>query len=247
MASREEILVLFDVDGTLTTSRQEMKPDMKDLLLNKLNKKATIGIVSGSDYAKLAEQITNDCVEKFDYIFPENGLVAYKNGELIAKEDIANFMGEEKLQKFINFCLAYLSKMELPVKRGNFIEFRNGLINICPPGRSVTQEQRDNFGALDQEKHFRRDLVEALNKEFPDMGLTFAIGGQISIDAFPCGWDKRFCLKFVEGKFKQVHFFGDRTDEGGNDYDIYADSRTIGHTVTSPEDTMAQLTEIFQL
>ena len=32
--------------------------------------------------------------------------------------------------------------------------------------------------------------------------------------------------------------------QGGNDHEIFADPRTIGHTVTSPEDTIKQVTEI---
>lgn len=35
--------------------------------------------------------------------------------------------------------------------------------------------------------------------------------------------------------------------QGGNDYELYSDSRTIGHTVTNPEDTMKQLKEKFAL
>ena len=35
--------------------------------------------------------------------------------------------------------------------------------------------------------------------------------------------------------------------KGGNDYEIFMDSRTVGHTVTSPEDTMKQLKELFNL
>ena len=33
--------------------------------------------------------------------------------------------------------------------------------------------------------------------------------------------------------------------QGGNDYEIFVDERTIGHTVVSPEDTMAQLKKLF--
>ena len=131
-------LVLFDVDGTLTTARQEVKREMRDLLQDKLKAKVSIGLVSGSDLVKVSEQMGKNCVNEFDFVFPENGLVAYENGVEIGRESIAKFMGEEKLQKFINFCLSYMSKLELPVKRGTFIEFRNGLINICPPGRSVS-------------------------------------------------------------------------------------------------------------
>jgi phosphomannomutase len=33
--------------------------------------------------------------------------------------------------------------------------------------------------------------------------------------------------------------------QGGNDYEIFTDKRTIGHTVTSPEDTQRILKELF--
>lgn len=59
-------------------------------------------------------------------------------------------MGEEKLQQFINFSLSYMSNLTLPVKRGTFIEFRNGMINVCPVGRSCSQAEREQFGAYDK-------------------------------------------------------------------------------------------------
>ena len=108
--NRKEHIVLFDVDGTLTEARQLIKPDMETLLQEKLKKKVTIGLVSGSDLKKLSEQMGgDDVIHKFDYVFPENGLVAYKNGTEIEKMDIAKHMGEEKLQEFINFCLHYMA------------------------------------------------------------------------------------------------------------------------------------------
>ncbi len=38
------------------------------------------------------------------------------------------------------------------------------------------------------------------------------LGGQISMDVFPEGWDKCYCLRFVENKYKTIHFFGDKTN-----------------------------------
>ena len=87
-----------------------------------------------------------------------------------------------------------------------------------------------------------------MKKEFPDYGLTFSIGGQISFDVFPAGWDKTYCLQHVEKDgFKEIHFFGDKTMVGGNDYEIFVDERTIGHSVQSPDDTVKILTELFNL
>jgi phosphomannomutase len=89
-----------------------------------------------------------------------------------------------------------------------------------------------------------KKMVSVLEREFADLGLKFSIGGQISFDVFPRGWDKTYCLRFLE-QFETVHFFGDKTCEGGNDYEIFVHERTEGHTVTGPEDTMRICRELF--
>jgi phosphomannomutase len=84
---------------------------------------------------------------------------------------------------------------------------------------------------------------------------SFSIGGAISFDVFPTGWDKTYCLTHLEKEAKStggiqyttIHFFGDKTMPGGNDYEIYSDPRTIGHSVKDPTDTMEQLKKLFQL
>ncbi len=56
--------------------------------------------------------------------------------------------------------------------------------------------------------------MKVLKEKFSDYGLTFAIGGQISFDVFPNGWDKTFCLQHVaDERFEEIHFFGDKTYE----------------------------------
>jgi phosphomannomutase len=68
------------------------------------------------------------------------------------------------------------------------------------------------------------------------LGLTLR-----PLQVFPTGWDKTFCLRYLE-PFETVHFFGDKTYPGGNDHEIFASERTVGHTVTSWKDTIAQVT-----
>ncbi|KFM78438.1 Phosphomannomutase 2, partial [Stegodyphus mimosarum] len=241
----EKTVCLFDVDGTLTKPRQAIAAEMKDLLV-KLKSKVPIGLVGGSDLKKIVEQMGNDFegMNTYNYVFAENGLVAYKNGKLLAKESILDYMGEEKLQSFINFCLRYMSKLILPVKRGNFVEFRSGLINVCPVGRSCSQAERDQFALYDKEHKIREKFVSAMRENFPNSGLTYTIGGQISIDCFPDGWDKTYCLKYLKNDgYSTIYFFGDKTFKGGNDYEIFNHKDVIGHTVTSPEDTMQQIKE----
>lgn len=66
--------------------------------------------------------------------------------------------------------------------------------------------------------------------------MKYSIGGQISFDVFPVGWDKTFCLRFLKD-YQEIYFFGDKTYEGGNDYEIYEALKPQGRSfsVKSPE------------
>ena len=59
---------------------------------------------SSGDIAKISEQMRGrDVVTKFDYFFSENGLVAYKGGQLLAEQSILKKFGDKILQRLINF------------------------------------------------------------------------------------------------------------------------------------------------
>jgi len=253
-------LILFDVDGTLTESRKFVKPNMVEII-NKLKKleNTTIGIVGGSNFEKQIEQLGEDTLNLFDYVFSENGLVAFDNKndklELFHSNSITKYLETNNFNKLINICLVELSKVDCPIKTGTFIETRTGMINICPVGRSCNQEQRDDFYQLDKKHNYRTKLVKSVSNKWEDYRnknsnvkeLSFSIGGQISIDIFPKGWDKTYCLQFVKNSFDKILFFGDKTMKGGNDYEIYNSNLTDAYTVVSPEDTIDKLNKLFNL
>ena len=194
--ARENILVLFDVDGTLTPARKSIQPDFAEFLYTKIKPLATIGVVGGSELEKMKEQLNGERIlEEFDYVFPENGLVQIEKGVEVGKVSIQKHLGEETVQDFLNFALKYLSEVKIPIKRGNFIDFRNGMINVCPIGRQCTYDERLAFNKYDEENLVRVKMIEAFKKRFENVDLTYSIGGQISVDVFPHGWDKTYCLR----------------------------------------------------
>ena len=80
-------------------------------------------------------------------------MTAYRKSKLLASQSFIKHVGEENYKKLVNFILAYLSKIDLPIKRsvinkpalnlltcnrGTFVEFRNGMINVSPIGRNAT-------------------------------------------------------------------------------------------------------------
>lgn len=249
-------------------------------LLSALRHKVAIGFVGGSDLAKQQEQLGTPSIpvtNLFDFCFAENGLTAIRMGVPLASHSFIKWIGEDNYKKLVRFILHYVADLDIPVKRGTFVEFRNGMINVSPIGRNATVQERNEYEKFDLEHKIREKFVQAIKEQFPDLGLTYvswrsvrkkrrnrladnfsynsySIGGQISFDVFPSGWDKTYCLQHVEAEkqvsgveYSTIHFFGDKTYKGGNDYEIFEDPRTVGHSVTSPEETMAELKKLFDL
>lgn len=258
-------LILFDVDGTLAVPAQPANEAMIRLLA-RLRSKYAVGIVGAGDFNKQQMQLGGpDLRERLDFCFSENGVHAFRGTEQLHCKSIAEELGEALWQAFDTGLRGVLeaerreSDRLLQLiqpgasidQRGTFLECRQCTVNICPIGRTpaLTKEERASFDAADREAGLRHRLLEQLVQRFgpgTEYNLTFSIGGQIGIDVCPTGWDKTFCLQFVPNdEFETVHFFGDKTQEGGGDFELFTHPRTIGHTVSSPEDTMEQVESIF--
>ena len=61
--------------------------------------------------------MTPEVADGADYTFAENGLDAYKAGQLIEKQSINAHLGEDALKRLINFTLHYIADLDIPVKR----------------------------------------------------------------------------------------------------------------------------------
>ncbi|KAG1804510.1 eukaryotic phosphomannomutase-domain-containing protein [Suillus subaureus] len=133
-------LVLFDVDDTLSPPRKGASPEIIKLL-RELRKQLAIGFVGGSDLVKISEQLSVgdfNVLEEFDFGFAENGLTAYRLGKPLESQSFIKMVGEKDHQELVNFILHYIADMNIPIKRGTFVEFRNGMINVSPIGRNAT-------------------------------------------------------------------------------------------------------------
>ena len=75
-----------------------------------------MGIVGGSDLPKQEEQLGNGIAKVFPYNFSQNGLVAYKDGELQKIQTISKFLGEDNIKKIVNWTLKYLADVDIPLK-----------------------------------------------------------------------------------------------------------------------------------
>lgn len=113
--------------------------------------------VAGADFSTNSDLLWLAVLGAYDYVFSENGLVAHQNGKQIAIQSLRKHLGEDNLKRLINFVLHYIADLDIPIKRGTFIEFRNGMINVSPIGRNCSQEERDEFERYDKEANVRWD------------------------------------------------------------------------------------------
>ena len=56
-------------------------------------------------------------VDQFDYTFPENGLVGFKNGVEFHKMELKTHLSEDQIKNLIKFILRYIADLDIPVQR----------------------------------------------------------------------------------------------------------------------------------
>ena len=203
-----KINFLFDIDGTLTPSRSKIDMRFKDFFLKWMQNKS-VYLVTGSDKEKTIEQVGIEIWQKVKKSYQSCGNAVYEKGNLIRKLD---FIITEKLEKYLTDLL---NKSLWQEKYSVHIDQRIGLINFSTIGRNCPKEARKRYFEWDKKNKEREFICKKVGKEFPF--LEASIGGEISIDIYPKGKNKAQVLDEIIGP---IIFFGDRCEEGGNDYPI---------------------------
>lgn len=240
-------IFVFDIDGTLTSPRKRMdfafSVVFRDFCI--ANK---VFLCTGSDFNKVLEQVPEEILSFVDGIFTCSGNSYWFGGDKVGKEDASlknDFVPPPELIKDLQ---NYVKKSNFHIKTANFIEFRTGMINFSTVGRACDQETREIYSKWDQIEGERVKIVQEMSKKFPE--LDFNIGGEISIDIHPNGWDKGQAIRKIKGWYpkSKIHFFGDKMNPGGNDH---AAVKSLSpwdqpYPVKGPEETKIILKNLLQ-
>ena len=221
-------IYLFDVDGTLTKPRQPMSPSMarafSDLIGDNL-----VYLVSGSDLKKLQEQVPTTILKNCSGVFSSSANQLNIGADLIYKNEL------EVPPELSEFFKTFLEKSCYSTRTGAHVEARPGMINFSVIGRNASQEQRKAYNEWDSKNQERKRAAILLMAKFHDLEAT--IGGEISVDIYPTGFDKRQSVEYLMQKHPdhRICFFGDRTEKHGNDYSVVISLRENDrvHAVTS--------------
>lgn len=218
---------IFDMDGTLTPSKQIIQKDFYEFFMS-FCESHSVSIVSGADYMQIVKQLGGELISECDAIFPCSGNEERVFGEVVSSKPW------EPSKRLISHLAALCDASSYPIKLGNHIELRMGMLNFSIVGRPASLADRDMYKTWDREYNERAACAAYINHNF--QGLNAVVAGETGIDIFPKGKDKSQILTRFVGR--ETIYFGDSIYPQGNDYDIALACNKY-HTVKNWKETQS--------
>jgi HAD superfamily hydrolase (TIGR01484 family) len=219
--------VVFDLDDTLAPSKSSMDPAMSAALARLLDR-VEVCIISGGRF----EQFEAQALQAFEapadamrrlHLMPTCGTRYYRwvgrGWELQYAEDLT---ADEK-SRSIATLEAGARELGLwaPGQWGDIIEDRGSQVTFSALGQ---QAPVDAKMAWDPDGSKKRSLGAYASERLPDLEVRG--GGSTSIDITRKGIDKAYgvgkLLVRLDATAGDLLFIGDRLDDAGNDYPVYA-------------------------
>ena len=201
---------IFDVDGTLTPSRQVIDPEFKEFFKHFIQDNK-VWLVTGSDYPKTVEQLGADITESVVTCYNCSGNDTWFKGKR------ANAKSFEAPKELYSFMEGWLQGSLFKIRTGNHIEERPGTINFSVVGRNASPLERAEYVKYDNQNRERETIAHMINFGFDN--ITATVGGETGIDIYRTGCDKSQILDDFD-KNIPTYFFGDKVEPGGNDYPL---------------------------
>ena len=217
---------IFDVDGTLTPSRGTIDVNFS-WWFAKFAEANEVYLVTGSDREKTLEQVGQTIYSLCKRVYQCAGNDVWEGDQNVYTNTVEV---DPDMQKMFE---QYLQESKFGARTGRHIEVRPGLINFSIVGRNATLGERKMYVAWDDVTSERREIADNLNAMFDDFDVTVA--GETGIDIVPKGKDKSQILKDFDN-YKELHFFGDKMEPGGNDYTLGAKLAYSGGKITQVKD-----------
>jgi HAD superfamily hydrolase (TIGR01484 family) len=219
-------VIIFDLDGTLNTSKMPIDEDMVNLLC-KLLTKTNVAVISGASFTQFEKQFINilNCADdnlNRLFLMPTSGGSLYKYEQGKWTQVYKELLSEEEVDKIHNaFDLAIIdSEITLPVDTyGEIIEDRGSQVTYSALGQEAPIEVKEKW---DHNHSKREKIVKMLTQYIPEFEVR--IGGTTSIDVTKKGIDKAYGIeklkKYLDIPKGSILFIGDAVFPGGNDYSV---------------------------
>ncbi len=225
-------ILAFDLDDTLAVSKAPISEQMAQTLSRILDHYQICVITGGK-----IEQIYSQVVDQLKLVIEQDQLeqklaklhlmptcgtryYRYQNGawQLQYQEDLT----DQQKAKIFQVIEEQAKKINLWEDQpyGEIIEDRLSQITYSALGQLAPPDKKYQWAKDNQER--RLQLRQMIADQLPD--LEVRVGGTTSIDITKIGIDKSFgidkLIKLNNLNKDQILFFGDKLEEGGNDYPV---------------------------
>ena len=217
-------VIIFDLDDTLTKSKQPMDSETV-LLLERLLKDREVAIIGGASFKQIERQVVNllpqEVIERGNLlILPMDGgaLWQYKDGrwQKEYEEDISPEL-KKKVLEIIPKALEEIRFTKPEKIYGEQVEDRGSQITFSALGQEAPLEKKEKWSQEYQSEH--HTLAAKIQEYLPEMEVKAT--GLTSIDITQKGIDKKFgieqIIKLLGVSKEDVLFIGDDFEPDGND------------------------------
>lgn len=222
-------MLAFDIDHTLSLSKQPISKEVAGLLIQLMGK-FEVCIISGRSFDQFMTQVIGRLpipdAELFSHLhcLPAQGTQYYRFTDTGWEKVYAHYLREEEVSRI--FTVVKQSARELGFWRkenrevgDTILENRQSQVTFAAVDTSAETEVKR---AWDPDCAKRLAIIKRCKELAPE--FEYKIGGNTSIDITLPGMDKGFgmrrLLEELEMEKEEILYFGDMTEPGGNDYPI---------------------------
>ncbi|MEK7582179.1 MAG: HAD-IIB family hydrolase [Patescibacteria group bacterium] len=231
------LIIVFDLDQTLSESKVPLDGEMSSLLSELLRIKK-VAVVSGASYEQFEKQFLKHLIcppemLKNLYLLPTNGASLYEYNDNWRRVYHQELTEDEKKTIFDAFekSLAEGGYQKPDKIYGVLIEDRSAEVTFSGLGSDAPLLLKKEW---DPDFKKREKIAEILRRYLHSFSVS--IGGATSIDVTKKGIDKAYGLKkvmeYLNLKPEQMLFVGDALFSGGNDASVIS----LGIKVVSVSD-----------
>lgn len=233
----------FDLDNTLASSKQPMKPPMIERF-SALTSCATVALISGGSMAVVTSQVLDVLAPTANranlHVMPTSGSRYYRWDEAESRWGLvySHDLDPETVAVIESSLERHARELGLWEAEtwGPRIENRGSQITFSACGQYAPVEVKQAWDPDNTRKHA---LAEAVRADLPD--LKIRAGGYSSVDVSKHGMDKAYAVRSLAAALGiepgRILFTGDRMGPGGNDYPA-VEAGAMGMRVKDPQDAL---------
>jgi len=222
-------VIAFDLDGTLAVTKSPISDVMAKRLADLLSS-YDVCVISGGKFEQFETQVIDRLTLSPDqtsrlHIMPTSG-TKYFRFDSASHQWVAQYsedLSADERAQIIGVLTAGAKELGLweDHSHGEIIEDRGSQITFSALGQEAPADLKY---AWDPDGAKKEALREYAVQRLPD--LEVHAGGTTSVDVTRAGVDKGFGMRklmsVLGAEMGDILFFGDKLDEGGNDYPVKA-------------------------